>query len=63
MRYCILECLIAEKQKGKKDKSATCKAALEDIDRSNDNSSIVIKKMTFNRFSDYMSTKKSKKLG
>ena len=59
----MVERLIADKYKGKKDKRATCKSAFKDINRSNDNCSIVLKKKTFNIFSDYMSTKKSKKLG
>ena len=42
---------------------ASYKSVLEDIIRSNDNCSIVIKKMTFNIFSDYISTKKSKNPG
>ena len=63
MRYYMVECLIADKQKRKIDKRVTCKAALGDINRSNDNCSIVLKKKTFNIFSDYMSTNKNKNPG
>ena len=41
----------------------TCKASLEKFNRSDDNCPIVLEKLTFNVFSHYMSTKKSKKSG
>ena len=42
---------------------ATCKAAQEEVKKSDDNCPIVLEKLTFNVFSRYMSTKKSKKSG
>ena len=42
---------------------ATCKTALEEVNKSNDSCPIVLEKMTFNVFSHYMSTKKSKNSG
>ena len=59
----MVERLIATEEKGKKEKRDTCKADLEDINRSDDNWPIVLENITFNIFSDYMSTKKSKKYG
>ena len=61
MRDWMVERLISAKDKGKKDKRATCRYDLEGINRSNNNCPIVLKNMTFNIFSDYMSTKKSQK--
>ena len=42
---------------------ATCEDALEEVNRSDKNFPIVLDKLTFNVFSHYMSTKKSKKYG
>ena len=42
---------------------ATCKAAPEEVDRSNENCPIVLEKLTFNVFFHYMSTKKSRNYG
>ena len=39
---------------------ATCKDALEEVNKSNKNCPIVLEKMTFNGFTHYMPTKKSK---
>ena len=58
----MMERLIATEEKGNKEKRDTCKSALEDINRSNKKCPIVIQKMTFNIFSDYIPNKKSKKL-
>ena len=54
---------IADKEKGKKETSATCKATLEKFNKSDDNYPIVLEKMTLNIFSHYLSTKKSKNSG
>ena len=59
----MLERLIPDKGKGKKQMCATCKATLEEVNKSDNNCSIVLDKITFNIFSHYMSTKKSKKSG
>ena len=59
----MMERLIATEEKGNKEKRDTCKSALEDINRSNKKCPIVIQKMTFNIFSDYIPNKKSKKSG
>ena len=63
LREWMVERLIAAEGKGKKEMRATCKYALEEAKRSNENWSIVLEKITFNVFSHYMSTKKSKKSG
>ena len=42
---------------------ATCKASLKEVSKSDDNCPIVLEKLTFNVFSCYMSTKKSKNYG
>ena len=59
----MMERLIADEEKGKKYMRAACKAALEKVNKSDNNCPIVPEKMTFNFFSHYMSTKKSKKSG
>ena len=59
----MVERLIASEEKGKKETGATCKAGLEEVNRSNDNFPIVLEKLTFKIFSHYMSTKKSKMSG
>ena len=56
----MLERLIADEEKGNKYMRATCKAALEKVNKSDDNCPIVPEKMTFNVFYHYMSTKKIK---
>ena len=55
--------LIAAEEKGEKETRATCRAALEEINRSDDDCPIVLEKMTFNVFYHYMSTKNSKNPG
>ena len=42
---------------------ANCKAALEEVNKRDDNCPIVLDKMTSNVFSHYMTTKKGKKSG
>ena len=42
---------------------SNCKNALEEVNKSNNNCPIVLEKTTFNIFSHYMSTKKSKTSG
>ena len=59
----MLERLISDKDKGEKQMCATCKATLEEVNKSDNNCPIVLDKMTFNIFSHYMSTKKSKNSG
>ena len=56
----MVERLIDSKEKRKKETCDTCKAALEEINNSDDNCPIVLEKMTFRVFSRYMSTKESK---
>ena len=55
--------LIAAEEKGKKEMRATCKDDLQESKIRNNNCPIVLEKLTFNVFSHYMSTKKSKKSG
>ena len=59
----MVEHPVAADYKWKKYTRATCKAALEEVNKSEDNCPIVLEKMTFNVFSHYVSTKKSKKSG
>ena len=59
----MVERLISAEEKGEKENRATCKAALEEFIISDNNCPIVLEKMTFNVFSHYISTKKSKKYG
>ena len=59
----MVEKLVAAEQNGRRAMRETCKAALKKINRSDDNCPIVIEKLTFNIFSHYMSTKKSKRSG
>ena len=59
----MAERLISAKEKRKKETRATFKAALEEVNKIDDNCPIVLEKMIFNVFSHYMSTKKSKKFG
>ena len=59
----MVERLLATKEKEKKEMNATCKSALEEFNKINDNFPIVLEKVTFNVFSHHMSTKKSKKYG
>ena len=61
MRDWMVERLIAAQDKGKKETRATCKAALEEVNRTDNNFPIFLEKLTFNVFSHYMSTKKGKK--
>ena len=42
---------------------AGCKAALEEVNKSDNNCPIVLEKMTLNIFSNYMATRKIKILG
>ena len=56
----MMERLIDAEKKGKKEMCATCKAAMEEINKSDDNCPIILEKMIFHVFSHYMSTKKSK---
>ena len=63
MRDWMVERLIAAEEKGKKETRANCKAALEEVNKSDENCPIVLEKMTLNVFSHYMSTKNSKKSG
>ena len=57
----MVEHLISDEEKGEKETRSTCKADLEEVNKSDDNFPIVLDKMKFNVFSYYMSTKKSKK--
>ena len=50
LRYWMVERLIASEEKGKKETRATCKTALEEVNRSNVNCPIVLEKLTFNVF-------------
>ena len=59
----MVERIIASKEKGKKEINATFKATLEEVNESDDNCSIVLKKITFDVFSHYMSIKISKNSG
>ena len=59
----MVERIIYAKEKRKKETRVSCKYALEEVNRSDDNYPIVLEKLTFNVFSHYMSTKKSKKSG
>ena len=54
---------ISADEKGKKETRSTCKDALEKVDKSDENCPIVPEIMTFNAFSNYMSTRKSKNPG
>ena len=60
LRDWMVERLSAAEEKGKKETHATCKAALEGFNRSDDNFPIVLDKLAFIVFSCFMSTKKSK---
>ena len=55
-----MEHLIAAEENGNKLTPCTCKAALEEVNKSDDNCPIVLKKITFDVFSQYVSTKNSK---
>ena len=59
----MVERLISAEEKGKKENRVTCKAALEEFIIGDNNCPIVLEKMTFNVFSPYISTKKSRKYG
>ena len=59
----MLDRLIDSKEKREKETCDTCKAALEEINKSDDNCPVVLEKMIFHVFSHYMSTKESKHLG
>ena len=59
----MVEHPVAADYKWKKYTRATCKAALEEVNKRDDNCPIVLDKMTSNVFSHYMSTKTSKNLG
>ena len=62
----MVEQPIATEEKCKKETCAACKSALEEVNKNNNNNNnclIVVDKITFNVFSHYMSTKKSKESG
>ena len=61
MRDWMVERIIDDEEKGKKETRTTCKAALGEVSKSYYNSPIVLEKMTFNVFFHYIPTKKSKK--
>ena len=63
LRDWMVERLIAAEEKGKKEMCATCKAALEEVNRIDDYCPIMLEKLIFNVSSHYMSTKKSKNSG
>ena len=63
LRDCMMERLIYVEEKGNKETRATFKADMEEVNRSNDKCPIFLEKLTFNVFSHYMSTKKSKNSG
>ena len=59
----MVEILISNEENKKKETCDTCKAALEEVNRSNDNFPLVLEKLTLNVFSHYILTKKSKESG
>ena len=59
----MVERIISAKEKGKKETRVSCKYDLEEVNRSDNNYPIVLEKLTFNVFSHYMPTKKSKNSG
>ena len=59
----MVERLITAKAEGKKAMRATCKDAINAMNRNDDNCPILLAKMTFNIFSHYMSMKRSKNSG
>ena len=63
LRDWVVERLINSKAEGKKAMRATCKDSLKAINRNNNNCPILMDKMTFNIFSNYISMKKGKKSG
>ena len=63
LRGWMVERIIAAKEKGKKEMCATCKAALKEFNKIDDNCPIVLDRMEFNVFYYYISTKRSKKYG
>ena len=63
LRDWIVERLITSEAEGKKAMRATCKDSLKAINRNNDNCPILMEKITFNLFSNYMSIKKGKNSG
>ena len=63
LRDWMVERLVTAKDEGRKAMSATCKDAINSINRNDDNCSILLKKMTFNLFSHYTSMKKSENSG
>ena len=58
----MVERLVTAKDEGRKAMRATCKDALNAFNRNDDNCTILLKKMTFNLFSHYMSMKKVRTL-
>ena len=58
LRDWMVERLVNTKAEGMKAMRATCEDALNAIKRNDDNCPILLKKMTFNLFSHYMSMKK-----
>ena len=63
MRDWMVERLIAFEEKWKTETRATCKYALEEVNRSDGNCPIVLEKLKFKVFSHYTPTKKNKKPG
>ena len=58
LRDWMVERLITAKAEGKKAMRATCKDAINAMNRNDDNCPILLAKMTFNILSHYMSMKK-----
>ena len=63
LRYWMVERLITTKAEGNKVMSATCIYALNEMNRNDDNCTILLVKMTFNIFYHYMLMKRSNNLG
>ena len=60
LRDWMVERLHVAAQSGKKEVRAVCKAALKAVNRSDDNCPLVLEKMTFNIFSQYVNQKEQK---
>ena len=63
LRDWMIEPIIYTEAEGRKYMRATCKDALNAMYRKDDNCPILLDKMTFNIFSQYISMKKSKNSG
>ena len=59
----MVELVVTAESKGRKAMRATCKYAINAINSNNDKYPILLKNMTFNIFSHYMSMKKSENSG